>query len=167
VVHREHNVTPSKVELHSSRSSHDIGLLSEPSTAYTDLKQPGFTIICGASDVMKAMLPARPAGCACTTRPWRRSESFKLRVPDLRVPRGTIIQKLYFLQPYCTRRFTGSTGDWVTSISHGDTFFILKLGHGGLEAQNPGLNGKSNDHCRSPLIHGKLNHGELRMFTMS
>ena len=37
------------------------------------------------------------------------------------IPRGTIIQKLYFLQPYCTRRFTaGSTGDWVASIAHSD-----------------------------------------------
>ena len=32
-----------------------------------------------------------------------------LRVPDLRVPRSTIIQKLYFLQPCCTCRFKGST----------------------------------------------------------
>ena len=31
-----------------------------------------------------------------------------------------------------------------------------KLGHRGLIAQNPGLHGKLNTHCRSPLIHGKL-----------
>ena len=32
----------------------------------------------------------------------------------------------------------------------------VDLGPWGLSAQNPGLNGKLNAHCRSPLIHGKL-----------
>lgn len=78
-------------KLHSSRSSDGVGLLSKPSTAHKDLKQPGFTIMCSASDVMSASLPARPAGCACTARPRRRSKRFKLCLPDLKVPRGTIL----------------------------------------------------------------------------
>ena len=104
-------------KLQSSRSSDDIMLLSKPSTTHKDLEQPSFTIIFDASDAMKASLPARPASCGCTARPRAAVKTFKLRVLDLRVPRGTVIQKLYLLQPYRTCRFICSTGDWVASIS--------------------------------------------------
>jgi hypothetical protein len=44
-------------KLQSSRSSDDIRLLSKSSTTHKDLEKPSFTVICGASDAMKASLP--------------------------------------------------------------------------------------------------------------
>ena len=52
-------------KLQSSRSSDDIELLSKQSTAHDDLEQLGFTIICGASDVMSALLPATWTSWLC------------------------------------------------------------------------------------------------------
>ena len=104
-------------KLASSSSLEDVRLMSSPLTAHDVRKQPGLTSICGTSGVLKVSVIARSLSStqqanfiAQRRRPLKFFMIILSRVPDLRVPRSTIIQKLYFLQPYCCCRYRSICG---------------------------------------------------------